>query len=600
MESQNFIGLLASGDSVIENVGHESDVQYEVKENGADLGQERDVQCEVQANSENLRHESDVQYEVSHCILESNLEKELVEGDSDMEIEDINNLPALDSSRSANVEIKLGGNKDGDAHCILSETVTVAGKSNVLFPKVHENGCLPVQDSSTFKVPKKGGTSVSGVKRARMTVDEHKASVRVTYESLTRASKQKLEELLQQWSEWHAKHSSSSQDSIEVVESGEETFFPALHVGIERTSAVSFWMDNQTRKADNNESNILDNNDVPLYDRGYALGLTLAGGSSNAEGGLEIIDDASRCFNCGSYSHSLKNCPKPRNNAAVNSARKQLKSKRNQNASSRNPTRYYQNSPAGKYDGLRPGALDAETRKLLGLGELDPPPWLNRMREIGYPPGYLDVDDEDQPSGIIIYADGEIKEEQEDGEIIETDFADPARKKTVKFPGVNAPIPENADERLWAPGHSFEDLSRNRSHSRVSHHSEPVSRGHPREQRWSRDCRDDGPPGVDPGFAPSSYPPRYGSYDYGYNSHGSSSASAPRSPTFGRSQSDRVRRIPSFNEGSFPYSNSRHSPKNYDSGSTESWNDGSRNDYDLDLSTYSRDRLDRHRHHRRR
>ena len=43
-------------------------------------------------------------------------------------------------------------------------------------------------------------------------------------------------------------------------------------------------------------------------------------------------------------------------------------SKRNQNAGSRNPTRYYQNTPGGKYDGLRPGALDAETRKLLGLG----------------------------------------------------------------------------------------------------------------------------------------------------------------------------------------------------------------------------------------
>ncbi|XP_009357020.2 uncharacterized protein LOC103947788 [Pyrus x bretschneideri] len=614
MESENFISLPDSGDSVIENAGHESDVQYEVKENGEILGHEgdvqyevkenreilgheSDVQCEVQANSEKLRHESGVQYEVSHCMLESNLEKELVDGDSDMEIEDINNLPVLNSSRSANEEIKLVGNKKGNAHFIQSETVAVAGESNVLFPKVHENGCLPVQDSRTLEVHKKGGTSISGVKRARMTVDEQQASVRVTFDSLTRASKQKLEELLQQWSEWHAKHVSSSQDSIEVVESGEETFFPALHVGIEKTSAVSFWMDNQTRKTDNNESNLLDNKDVPLYDRGYALGLTLAGSSINAEGGLEIIDDASRCFNCGSYSHSLKNCPKPRNHAAVNSARKQLKSKRNQNANSRNPTRYYQDSPAGKYDGLRPGALDSETRKLLGLGEFDPPPWLNRMREIGYPPGYLDVDDEDQPSGIIIYADGEIKEEQEDGEIVQTDYADPERKKTVEFPGVNAPIPENADERLWAPGHSIGDLSRNRSHSRISHHSEPVSRGHHREQRWSRDYRDDGPPGVEPGFAPSSYPPRYGSYDYGYNSH-SSSASAPRSPTFGRSQSDRDRRISSFNEGSFPYSNSRHSPKDYGAGNTESWNDESRNDYDLDNSSYSRDRLDRYRHHR--
>ena len=84
--------------------------------------------------------------------------------------------------------------------------------------------------------------------------------------------------------------------------------------------------------------------------------------------GLERLDAASRCFNCASYNHSLKECPKPRNNAAVNNARKQHMSKRNQNAGSRNPTRYYQNTPGGKYDGLRPGALDAETRKLLGLG----------------------------------------------------------------------------------------------------------------------------------------------------------------------------------------------------------------------------------------
>lgn len=161
---------------------------------------------------------------------------------------------------------------------------------------------------------------------------------------------------------------------------------------------------------------------------------------------------------------------------------------------------------------------------------------------------------------------------------------------TVEFPGLNGPIPENADERLWATGPPFSDHSRNRSYSRSNHYSEPVSRGHHREQRWSRDYRDDGPPGVEPGSGPSSYPPRYGSYDYGYN--------LPRSPTFGRSQSDRGRRIPLSNEGSFAYSNPRHSPKDYDSANFENWNDESRSDYDLDSST--RDRLDRHRHHRRR
>ncbi|KAK8520104.1 hypothetical protein V6N12_004066 [Hibiscus sabdariffa] len=85
--------------------------------------------------------------------------------------------------------------------------------------------------------------------------------------------------------------------------------------------------------------------------------------------GLEIKDEASRCFNCGSYSHSLKHCPKPRDSAAVNNARKQhQKFRRNQNAASRNAIRYYQSSQGGKYDDLKPGVLGAETRELLGLG----------------------------------------------------------------------------------------------------------------------------------------------------------------------------------------------------------------------------------------
>lgn len=84
--------------------------------------------------------------------------------------------------------------------------------------------------------------------------------------------------------------------------------------------------------------------------------------------GLKIIDAPSRCFNCGSYSHALRECPRPRDNVAVNNARSKLKSQRNQNSSSRNPTRYYQDSSAGKYAGLRPGALDDATRQLLGLG----------------------------------------------------------------------------------------------------------------------------------------------------------------------------------------------------------------------------------------
>ena len=37
---------------------------------------------------------------------------------------------------------------------------------------------------------------------------------------------------------------------------------------------------------------------------------------------------------------------------------------------------------------LKPGQLADETREALGLGPLDPPPWLDRMRQLGYPPMY--------------------------------------------------------------------------------------------------------------------------------------------------------------------------------------------------------------------
>ncbi|WVY95513.1 hypothetical protein V8G54_034601 [Vigna mungo] len=94
---------------------------------------------------------------------------------------------------------------------------------------------------------------------------------------------------------------------------------------------------------------------------------------------LEIIDDPARCFNCGSYNHSLRECQRPRDNTAVNNARKQHKSRRNQNSSSRNPTRYYQNSPAGKYDGLRPGVLDDATPNKL-LSRTQPADVMERFR----------------------------------------------------------------------------------------------------------------------------------------------------------------------------------------------------------------------------
>lgn len=285
-----------------------------------------------------------------------------------------------------------------------------------------------------------------GSERPEVECNNKESSVRVVYSSLPSHSKRKLEELLHHWSEWHTQHILPSEDPAECLESGEETYFPALRVGSENSSAVSFSIDVQVRKRQRIESLPLNNGCSSLYDRGYAIGLASDEGLTQER--AVDMREAPRCFNCGSFNHPLSECQKPRDNAAVNSARKQFLNKKNQNGRPRAQTRYYQESPAGKFDGLKPGVLSAETRKLLGLGELDPPPWLNRMRELGYPLGYLDSDEEDEPSGIAIFGDEETKDVDARNDL-PLDVRTSQKKMTVDFPGINAPIPENADQKNW-------------------------------------------------------------------------------------------------------------------------------------------------------
>lgn len=63
------------------------------------------------------------------------------------------------------------------------------------------------------------------------------------------------------------------------------------------------------------------------------------------------------------------------------------------------------------------------------------------------------MEDDNQPSGITIYANGDTPEENE--ECINTVSKDPKKKMIVDFPGVNAPIPVNANQNRWAnPNHT--------------------------------------------------------------------------------------------------------------------------------------------------
>ncbi|KAL5725975.1 hypothetical protein ACHQM5_009051 [Ranunculus cassubicifolius] len=566
MDSLEFIDLRSPSDPVVESE------QSEIKKDFVDQGLSSDtvIESEKIVDKEDfigLTSSSDfvigsVQHDVNVSLVrasDNNDETSSDQGKEEGELEEGQFVEDMDLGDDLVV-----------APPILNDDVSIddstkeVGSGNE--SRIERNGHNDVGNHNVFE---------SRVKRPRLTYVDQEPSVEVVYKSLTRDSKRKLEELLQQWSQWHAQQKFVSSDPNETLESGKQTHFPAVQVGGERSSIVTFWVDNEGN-SDQNKFIPLDGNSVPMYDRGFALGLTSDDGSNTD--GKPDPGEAARCFNCGSYSHGLRDCKKPRDHAAVDSARKQHNSKRGQTSGARNATRYYQDSPGGKFDGLKPGALGSEVRKALCIGELDPPPWLQRMREIGYPPGYLDVDDEDQPSGITIYADDKTLGE-ENGEKLGTKNLKPKKKMAVEYPGINAPVPENADGRRWAT------LPEARHHSGSQYHT---------DHRRSQDYRDDGPPGVDNS-------PRYGGYNDPYNSP----RGYPPAPILGRSLSDRGRWDPmghsSGSPGIGPYSPagfgspdallsppSYHSPHAY----------GSRHNSSSDSSSRRIDRHDPHRSRR--
>ncbi|KAH7422712.1 hypothetical protein KP509_12G021600 [Ceratopteris richardii] len=234
------------------------------------------------------------------------------------------------------------------------------------------------------------------LKRSRFSCFDNTPYVQVIYKSLTRESKSKLKGLLNQWAQWHGEFVGMDENDLrEPLENGDEIYFPPLKVGGTNKSTLSFWMDKASKQArtENEASEPTPSNqsiekDVPLYDRADTAALISQETDISLDGHFERTE-GSRCFNCGSYSHSLKECPRPRDNAAINNARRLYAEKHGSSNASRTASRYYQSSPGGKFDDLKPGILGNETRQLLGIGQRDPPPWLNRMRELGYPPGYL-------------------------------------------------------------------------------------------------------------------------------------------------------------------------------------------------------------------
>ncbi|KAH8402020.1 hypothetical protein KR009_009136 [Drosophila setifemur] len=100
----------------------------------------------------------------------------------------------------------------------------------------------------------------------------------------------------------------------------------------------------------------------------------------------------SSCFNCGETDHSLRECPKPRNNARIQRARKKI---------SHRMERYHVDTEQ-RFGHIRPGRIGTKTRHALGYSRGELPFIFYRMRVLGYPPAWLE-EAKVQSSGIALF-----------------------------------------------------------------------------------------------------------------------------------------------------------------------------------------------------
>ncbi|KAJ8380270.1 hypothetical protein SKAU_G00010480 [Synaphobranchus kaupii] len=147
------------------------------------------------------------------------------------------------------------------------------------------------------------------------------------------------------------------------------------------------------------------------------------------------------CFNCGAEDHQLRDCPKPKDMARINEKRKEFSGGNNQSNQ-----RYHAEEVEERFGKYKPGIVSEELLEALGVMENTLPPFIYRMRQLGYPPGWL-KEAELESSGLTLY-DGKVSSE---GEIAEDDNFQSHKisydvSKLVNFPGFNVSTPADVTD----------------------------------------------------------------------------------------------------------------------------------------------------------
>ncbi|XP_067911146.1 zinc finger CCHC domain-containing protein 8 isoform X2 [Heterodontus francisci] len=149
------------------------------------------------------------------------------------------------------------------------------------------------------------------------------------------------------------------------------------------------------------------------------------------------------CFNCGSTEHQLKDCPKPRDLARISEKRKEFMTMASDSPHSGSQQRYH----AERFEKFKPGVISVELKEALGMTDETLPPFIYRMRQLGYPPGWL-LETEQENSGLALYdgKDSSDSEMEHDKQHLKTRLPFYDTSKLIDYAGFNAVIPKGIQD----------------------------------------------------------------------------------------------------------------------------------------------------------
>lgn len=209
-----------------------------------------------------------------------------------------------------------------------------------------------------------------------------------------------------------------------------------------------------------NFKNLKESNDesTPTYRKSFGRNVLTDDKDSEASKRRSTNSARNVCFNCDKDTHTLRDCPEPRNMKKVNKAR---------NEYSRKELRYHDDNE-NEYGTLVPGVISNELRAALGLSSTQIPLHVYRMRLFGYPAAWIE-EAKIHNSGLSLFVEKDKKQLHpgaDDGELGEHDFKYDVQK-IYDYPGFNVqPDHPYMDQyRIYCtppmmPQHSKEELIR--------------------------------------------------------------------------------------------------------------------------------------------